>query len=84
MPWQLLWRLYGKLISGNKNIFARILTCVRGMVSEGASLWCKTKMFRVNLALQCVYGCSNETNGSGDEEGHNEILRGADKMETAW
>ena len=41
-------------------------------------------MYHVPLALQCIYGRSDEGGVNGDGEERNEISRGGKKLEIAW
>ena len=41
-------------------------------------------MKHVPLALQCIYGCSDEKGEKGDGEERNEISGGIKKVEIAW
>ena len=56
---------------------------MRATVSELKVLCCETRLYLIPLALQRLFGCSDERSESGDEEDGSKVSERGKRMETA-
>ena len=78
----------GKQLDGIKSMYVNILACVgvKGGESEcfRISSGVRQGVYDVPLALQCIYGWSDEGGENEDGEEGSEISGGGKRMEVAW